>query len=68
MQGVSSVGASNNAASDDNEADQRRPSNLGASPNIETTLDDKLEESDALPLRVLVFTALKLLGFLTMCK
>ena len=62
------VGASNNAASDDNEADQRRPSNPGVSPNIETTLDDELEQSDALPPRVLVFTTLKLLGFLTMCK
>ena len=42
-EGVSKVGASNNAASDDNEADQRRPSNLGVSPNIETTLNDQLE-------------------------
>ena len=62
------MGASNNAASDDNEADQRRPSNLGVPPNIETTLDDELEQCDALPPRVLIFTTLKLLGFLTMYK
>ena len=35
-------------------------------PNIETTLDDKLLQSVTLPLRVLVFTTLRLLRFLTM--
>ena len=59
------MGASNNAASDDNEADQRRPSNLGVSPNIETTLDDELEQRDALPPRVLVLTNLKPPGLLS---
>ena len=52
----------------DNEPTQGRPSNPGVFPNFETTMDDELEQSDALPLRVLVFTTVRLMGFLTMCK
>ena len=52
---------------DDNESPQGRPSNLGVFPNI-YWLDDELEQSSTLPFRVLVFTTIRLLGFLTMSK
>ena len=52
---------------DDNESPQGRPSNLGVFPNI-YWLDDELEQSSTFPLRVLVFTTIRLLLFLTMSK
>ena len=62
-----SEGANSEATSDDNESPQGRPSNLGVFPNIDW-LDDELEQSSTLPFRVLVFTTIRLLLFLTMCK
>ena len=67
-QDVGSEGPTSEAASVDNEPTHRRPSKPGVSPNIETTLDEELKHSNAAPPRLLVFTTIMLLGFLTMCR
>ena len=51
-----SEGANSEATFDDIESPHGRPSNLDVFPNNETMLDDELEQSATLPLRVLVFT------------
>ena len=49
----------------ESEPDARRPSNPG--PIFDTTMEEELERSRVDPLRVIVFTTIRLLGLLTMC-
>ena len=44
-----------------------RPSTAGNTPSFETSMEEELEQSGAAVARVLVFTTVRMLGFLTMC-